>query len=138
MPQQRRRCTATAGQPRADMPPFVLCTDGRAAPPSRGRVGVIARQTGEWLGGDRPLVQTVVMSIEEWWPKLPPATRDWLIANNGDAVPAAIVEEIMEAGGPEKSDAWWVGQDGSTDFFMPDEAIDWIEEIGNAETPSGQ
>jgi len=93
---------------------------------------------GEWQGDHRRLVQTVVMSIEVWWPKLQPATRDWLIANNGDAVPAAILEEITEAGGPAKSDAWLVGQDGSTDFFMPDEAIDWIEEIANDETPSGQ
>jgi hypothetical protein len=92
----------------------------------------------DWLGDDRRLVHTVVMSIEVWWPKLQPATRDWLIANNGDAVPAPIVEEITEAGGPVKSDAWWVGQDGSTDSFMPDEATDWIEEIANEETPAGQ
>jgi hypothetical protein len=78
------------------------------------------------------------MSIAVWWPKLQPATRDWLIANNGDAVPAAIIDEITEAGGPVTSDAWWVGHDGSTDSFMPDEAIDWIEEIANEETPSGQ
>ena len=74
------------------------------------------------------------MTIEEWWPKLRPATRDCLIANNGDVVPAAIVEEITEAGGPAKSDAWWVIQDGSAGLCMPDEAIDWIEEVANEET----
>jgi hypothetical protein len=75
------------------------------------------------------------MSIEVWWPKLQPATRDWLIANNGDAVSAAIVEEITEAGGPVKSDAWWVAQDGETGSFMPDEATDWIDAVANGETP---
>lgn len=78
------------------------------------------------------------MSIEVWWPKLQPATRDWLIANNGDAVPAPIVEEITRAGGPVWSDAWWVAQDGSTGSYMPDAATDWIEEIANDETPAAQ
>ena len=26
------------------------------------------------------------MSIEQWWPKLKPSTREWLIDNNGDAL----------------------------------------------------
>jgi hypothetical protein len=78
------------------------------------------------------------MSIEVWWPRLQPGTRDWLIANNGDAVPPAIVEEIKDAGGPVTSDAWWVAQDGSTGAYMPDAATDWIEEIANGETPAAQ
>src|SRR5690348_3229530 len=52
--------------------------------------------------------QTVLMPIEQWWPKLQQPTRDWLIANNGDAVPPAVMAEIAEAGGPATSDAWWV------------------------------
>jgi hypothetical protein len=79
------------------------------------------------------------MSIDEWWPKLRPGTRQWLIANNGDAVPATIIDEIEAVGGPAESDEWWVDQDGSDGAggpSMPDEAIDWIEEIANAETPS--
>ena len=39
------------------------------------------------------------MSIEQWWPKLKPSTRDWLIENNGDVVPAEVLSEIEEAGG---------------------------------------
>jgi len=34
------------------------------------------------------------MSSDVWWPRLKPATRDRLIANTGDAVPAPIAEEI--------------------------------------------
>jgi len=75
------------------------------------------------------------MSIEVWWPRLQPATRDWLIANNGDAVPTAIVEEIAEVGGPVRSDPWWAAQDGTTGDYLPDAATDWIEEIANDETP---
>ena len=77
------------------------------------------------------------MFIAQWWPKLQPGTRDWLIANNGDAVPATIVDEIAQAGGPAKSDPWWVEDDGSTGLLIPDEAIDWIEEIANNEKPIG-
>ncbi len=88
-----------------------------------------------WMDGDRRAMHTWPMTIEEWWPKLRQATRDWLIANNGDSVPGPIVEEIAKAGGPSKSDAWWVIQDGSAGSCMPDEAIDWIEEYANEETP---
>jgi hypothetical protein len=75
------------------------------------------------------------MSIDVWWPKLQPATRDWLIANNGEAVPAPILQEIREAGGPPQSDAWWVTQDGLSGTYLPDAVTDWIEEIANDETP---
>ncbi len=78
------------------------------------------------------------MSIEVWWPRLRRETRDWLIANNGDAVPAPIIEEIARAGGPTTSDAWWADQDGSSGSVMPDDAIDWIEEIANDETPTSR
>jgi hypothetical protein len=80
-------------------------------------------------------MHTLSMSIEVWWPKLRPGTREWLIANNGDAVPATIIDEIEAVGGPARSDGWWVDQGGSDGSRMPDEAIDWIEEIANAETP---
>ncbi len=75
------------------------------------------------------------VSIEQWWPTLQPSTREWLIANNGDAVPAPIVEEIAQAGGAITSEAWWVGQNGPSGFYLSDAAIDWIEEIANGETP---
>lgn len=75
-------------------------------------------------------------SLEEWWPRLSQETRDWLMANNGDAVPAAVVDEITRAGGAVATDAWWVGQNGPAGFYLSDEAIDWIEEVANGETPA--
>ena len=44
------------------------------------------------------------MSIDQWWTKLQPATRTWLINNNGDEVPAAVAAEIAGAGGPATDD----------------------------------
>lgn len=73
------------------------------------------------------------MSIEQWWPKLEPSTRQWLIDNNGDAVPEDVVDEIIAAGGVTDSVAWWVGQSGPSGFYFSDEAVDWIETVGNGE-----
>lgn len=72
------------------------------------------------------------MSIEQWWPRLKPSTREWMIENNGDEVPAELVAEIAKAGGPAASDPWWAVQ-GSPGFYVPDEAIDWIEAVANGE-----
>lgn len=75
------------------------------------------------------------MNIEQWWPRLKPATQEWLIANNGDAVPSEMVAEIAAAGGGISSDAWWVGQTGPNGFFFSDDATDWIEAVANSEEP---
>jgi len=75
------------------------------------------------------------MNIEEWWPGLSPATKDWLIQNNGDSVSAQVVENIVDAGGPSPSDVWWVGDlDDDEGLRMPDDAIDWVEAVANGET----
>ena len=76
------------------------------------------------------------MSIEQWWPKLKPSTREWLIDNNGDAVPAEVLREIEDAGGAAASGAWWVGESGPSGFYFSDAAVDWIEAVGNGETPA--
>lgn len=73
------------------------------------------------------------MDIENWWPSLEPSTREWLIAHNGEALPAEVVAEIRRAGGavapvPESADD--VGEAGS---YLSDEAIDWIEDVANEE-----
>jgi hypothetical protein len=75
------------------------------------------------------------VSIESWWPRLPEETRKWLIANNGDAVPAWVTEQIARAGGLVTTDAWWVGQYGPTGCYLSDEGVDWIDEVANGETP---
>ena len=78
------------------------------------------------------------MNIERWWPKLKPSTRDWLVENNGDAVPAEVLREIEEAGGSAASGDWWVGEHGPAGFYFSDAAIDWIEAVGNGETSEGR
>jgi len=64
------------------------------------------------------------MSIEQWWTKLQPSTREYLIDNNGDVVPAEVVAEIAEVGGPESTDSWWANQNGAPGHYFPDDAID--------------
>jgi hypothetical protein len=73
------------------------------------------------------------MSIEQWWTNLQPSTREFLIKNNGDVVPAEIVAEIAEAGGPDGADSWWADQNGTSGNSFPDDAIDWVETIANDE-----
>ncbi|MGR0160668.1 hypothetical protein [Paenarthrobacter nitroguajacolicus] len=75
------------------------------------------------------------MSIQLWWPALPPATKQWLMDNNGAAVPGDIVTMIAEAGGPDPGDSWWVTEEGTAGPRLPDQAIDWIEATANGETP---
>ena len=108
---------------------------GETRPTTVGAVPPAIFALGSHMTGDRLLRHTVRMPVEAWWPKLSPATREWLIANNGDVVPFHIVDEIAQAGGPATFEVWWVSQDDSTGLCMPDEAIDWIEEIANEESP---
>ena len=71
-------------------------------------------------------------SPEEWWPRLSPETREWLIANNGDAVPARVVEEITRAGGAVATDAHRVGHSGPVGH-LSDDVVDWVEAVANGE-----
>lgn len=71
------------------------------------------------------------MDIEQWWPNLSDATKGWLIANNGDAVPAPVVDEIVAAGGIVSSGSRWVSESGPGGLFLSDEATDWIEAVAN-------
>ena len=75
------------------------------------------------------------MRIEEWWPKLDPSTQEWLIANNGDVVPATVLAQIAEAGGDVTS-ASAIGDNGPGGFLLSDATVDWIEETANHETDS--
>ena len=75
------------------------------------------------------------MDIEDWWPRLRPESRQWLIDNNGDVVRGDIVAEIRQVAAPMSPDAWWVGQDGPTGFSLSDRATDWIEAAANEEEP---
>ena len=66
------------------------------------------------------------MSLEIWWPLLQPDTREWLIANNGDAVSRPVLDDITRVGGPASTDAWWVGENGPNGFYLSDAGIDWM------------
>lgn len=74
-------------------------------------------------------------SLEEWWPRLPQETRDWLIANNGDVWAPSVMEDITRACGSVTPHARWVAQDGPIAFHLSDEAVDWIEAVANGEVP---
>ncbi|MET0780610.1 MAG: hypothetical protein ABWY26_05760 [Microbacterium sp.] len=74
------------------------------------------------------------MEIDQWWPNLDSETREWLMAHNGEAVPAEVLSKIAAAGGAVTSGARWVGESGPDGFFLSDEAVDWIEEIANSES----
>jgi hypothetical protein len=71
----------------------------------------------------------------EWWASLDPGTKDWLIAHNGEALPERVLARVVAAGGDVTSNAWWVGEQGRDGFYLSDEAVDWIEAVGNAEAP---
>ena len=75
------------------------------------------------------------VNIDVWWPRLRDDTREWLVANNGDAVPTSVMADIEAAGGPAPSDPWWSDDPEADGRRMPDEAVDWIEEAANAEPP---
>jgi hypothetical protein len=97
------------------------------------------------------------MGIEDIWPRLAPQTQEWLIANNGDAVPddiAAEIDVIVDAVG---SDDVWAddededvpiaddedddeiegeddGDEDEEDYggrYLTDDVVDWIEELAN-------
>lgn len=70
------------------------------------------------------------MDIEQWWPRLSEATRAWLIANNGDAVPEPVADEIVAAGGVLTEGSVEDGEDG---LYLSDEETDWIEAVANGE-----
>jgi hypothetical protein len=69
----------------------------------------------------------------EWWDTLDAASKDWLIQHNGEALSSDVLAKITAAGGDIASDAWWIGEEGPDGFYLSDEAVDWIEGVGNAE-----
>ena len=73
------------------------------------------------------------METIDWWPEIDPATRDWLTAHNGEALPEDVLSKIIAAGGTLASDAWWIGEEGADGIYLSDEAVDWIETVANDE-----
>ncbi|MGO4384890.1 hypothetical protein [Specibacter sp. RAF43] len=77
------------------------------------------------------------MDIENWWPLLDPATRQWLMDNNGDVVPPGVLDQITAVAGHPEVDASWAGDSVPEGFLLSDEAIDWIEDTANDEDSAG-
>jgi len=93
------------------------------------------------------------MGMDEIWARLALDTRDWLIANNGDAVPADIaaeIDELVEAVGADEVWAFAPGAPSSAPLdpddvddadeedepgarYLAEDAVDWIEEYANDE-----
>jgi hypothetical protein len=76
------------------------------------------------------------MNIARLWPSLSAPTRDWLIANNGDALSPEALDELVRANGSAIPDAWWGDQSDATNHYLPDDAVDWIEATANQEGTS--
>jgi hypothetical protein len=75
------------------------------------------------------------MGIEEWWPKLDPSTREWLITHNGEALPPEIIGEIRRAGGSVPAVESSIGANGRSGFVFADDVVDWIDAVANDELP---
>ncbi|MBD8043560.1 hypothetical protein H9638_07015 [Arthrobacter sp. Sa2BUA2] len=81
------------------------------------------------MSSDQPAANT------QWWSRLEPATRTWLMNNNGDAVPDGVAAEVLRAGGPAALPAEVPAEEdgGQGGLYYSDEVIDWIEATANAE-----
>jgi hypothetical protein len=75
------------------------------------------------------------MRIDEWWPRLDVAARQWLIENNGDVVPPTVLDQIIAVTGTSPDDTSWLGENDTEGLLLSDEAVDWIEQLANEEMP---
>jgi hypothetical protein len=64
--------------------------------------------------------------VQNWWPKLDDETRSWLLDHAEDKVPAAVLHQVVRAGGTVPGTQW----EGQTeyDFRLPHEAAEWIKQ----------
>ena len=91
-----------------------------------------------WFSDRTLCCQNEAMNIENWWPLLNSSTRQWLIDNNGDVVPPSILDQITAVAGTPTAEASWAADNVAEEFFLSDQAIDWIEEAANDEVAGGE
>jgi hypothetical protein len=72
------------------------------------------------------------MELQGLWTYLRPETRDWLIAHYGEALPPAILADLLAANGGSPESSWWA-RDEVGRLGLPDDAVDWIESVANGE-----
>jgi hypothetical protein len=94
---------------------------GEGWPPN---VRLLQSLTSKMLGG---------MSLEVWWPLLQQESRNWLVAHNGEALSAQVLDDLVRVGGAVPSAAWWVGENGPDGLYLSDAGIDWVEAVANGE-----
>jgi hypothetical protein len=75
------------------------------------------------------------VDLEVRWPLLQQESRDWLVAHNGEALSAAVLDDLARVGGSVPAEAWWVGASGPDGVHLSDAAIDWVETVANGEVP---
>jgi hypothetical protein len=68
-----------------------------------------------------------------FWLQLTPETRAWLIAHNGEPVPANVISEVTRLRGPLAVSAYWVSDPSTSSTHFSDEVTDWIEKFANGE-----
>ena len=79
------------------------------------------------------------MSIGEWWPKLAPDIREWLIAHNGEPLSTEVAAAIARVGGAFDTDADVGLSEPSGPFELSEGDVDWIEAVANdEETPESR
>ena len=78
------------------------------------------------------------MDIVDWWPKVSPRTREWLVEHNGEPLPDHIVNDVLVANQGHVDDSWWSGTSPYGESQLTDAAIDWIEAAANGEVGPGQ
>lgn len=74
------------------------------------------------------------MNISQWWPRLSPGTREWLVAHNGEPLDPQVRAEILELNEQRTELSWWSGESVDGRSELTDEAIDWIEAQSNGES----
>ncbi len=65
---------------------------------------------------------------------LEPATRQWLIAHNGEPLTPTIASEVRAATAAAGAGSWI--DDVPDGPVLTDEAVDWIEALANGEEPA--
>jgi hypothetical protein len=54
--------------------------------------------------------------------------------HNGEALPDALVAEILRITGGERHTQWWKGPSAEGETQLTDEVVDWIETVANDES----
>ena len=78
------------------------------------------------------------MGMDEIWARLALDTRDWLIANNGDAVPADIaaeIDELVEAVGAD--DVWAFTPGASSNAPLDPDDVDDADSLNDDDDAPG-